>query len=1569
MQTLTLLLATLTHWVVPATGEEPFLPDRDPRHGEKGGVVRLVAAQDEYEPGSFVVKSDVDLGKVRFAPDAFTNDQGVAFAAANVDLKVVKVWYQNRNGWFSYFGDTGFALCPELLLNDEDLVRIDEATASNYAKLTDADGHAVGERWINPPRQMDVRSTDWRTKLNSVFQSMRPDFKDAATLQPVSLGKDVRKQFVLTVHVPEGTPPGVYRGGVSVTDASGRRLYAIPVALRVLDFALPRPKTYFDPEKDLLVCGFNYISLDTIREMNGGDLELAKRQFRAILANQRRHGVQSYKIPTSIGAETDFYIRTMQEVGMRTDVLVGGAYPTRSLTWKDGQKKDFSYADMVADARAQAAYYDRTLGHHNVYITHGDEPSSAWIAKERPLVDAYHEAGFKFFIACHRALFHKGGHLWDFSSTSKSPDDDRTPRLWNQIGGEPYVGWYGHLHVGPENPALNRRQYGLATWLSGYSAIMNYAFSLGPWNDDSTTYKPMVNAYGIFGGVVDTLQWEGFREGIDDIRYATLLTALARRAIRADAYPTRRAGKKALRFVAEITVGANDYLGTGADPLETVRLEMIDRIEDLRARLGAAADVAERPIAAQPFAGESTDPLGGTPDLFGSAGAARYGLWTNVCAYADRALSNARERPFAVKDEARFRAFLQGYVMSGRRAEAIALCRAEGKCGFVADLLEGKAPTWSADPEAAMKEIDVAGSFMLLLNDEAKVRELAATRAALVKPRARKTYPVRYSSHALAGLGDWANATARAEPQPLDRAFGGNLDFLVTDITSGNRGAGIGTDARTNAAPVTLQVLCDRRGLHFRFDEPNADAAEVEGLARAGGSYECYLAPGAGTPYVSFVADQASGRLDVFNTTYDTFGIRAVPARGPRACRTEVAFGDGRITTYVFVPWDSYAALVPKDGDEWEFESIFWSTRGGACWNGTESIHGRSTWGRLRFVLPEEARAAIVRRQLFAAKKAYAREKVTWDSGEGVIDHWLDDDLGDPGFASAHVKPLVEALDARARELTLALPDEDVFRFERDVLPLWRDLRFVLADRRRQWLMEKLLQPRPIRECRATRAPGNWRFAKFPRMTSPATFCVRPGEPFSYQFTYESRAPFDLAVKGLGAEPLPAGLSFDSRTGVLTGRFGEEGVHRLTVTMNADGRCVQWGDLEIRVLGARPVPETLFNEAIYQLDLASFTKEGTLAAAARELPRLRDLGLTWVYLCPITASDTDPDPRFLSPRQKASGFSPSRNPYRPADFNAVEPAYGTRADFRRFVAAAHGLGLKVMTDVVFFHCGPKAAFLKDHPDWVRRDASGAFVCGGWTFPQLNFENPGLRRYLTDSLLAWISDCGVDGFRCDVGDLVPLDFWEAARREIDREKKDFVMLLEGTNPAYGRKAFDMFYGFIASHNGISEALCGRRPASWIRRQWEAERAQGPAGIAWMRCTDTHDLAADAGDARIERAWGPRRAVCGIALSFALDGVPMLWMGQEIGWQGRYSIFGPTPIDWANPPDPKRPALIRRLTALKREPAFGAKGEVIWLTSDNPDDEVLFLRRAPDGTTYRCFFNCATGDWSIARMTRK
>ncbi|MCQ2389480.1 MAG: hypothetical protein MJ138_07185 [Kiritimatiellae bacterium] len=549
-------------YAVPAMSEMQRLPDVYPEDGVPGGKVRIVAAKDEFEPGSFDVYAFENLGKVAFSLTPFKTDDGKTFPAENLDLKLVKVWFQNKNGWFSYFGDTGFKLCPDLLLNDEDLIRVDVAKQANYARLVEKDG-TTSEWWINPPHRLDVRF--WEHYHNPCsFLPMKENFRDAKTLQPVLLPKGEFRQFFLTAHVTKDVPAGLYKGAVEMADAKGAKLGAVPVALRVLDFVLPQPKDY-SGKKDYLTASYSYISFDLIMQENGGDAALARKQLKAVLKDQVDHNQLMHMVRGSVDSEGYFTAKTMLEVGMRKDVQIGGASPGGA-----GE-------EGIAAARRQADYWDRAIGHHNIYIAYGDEPGSWWLKQTRPVYEAAQKAGFKFFIAGGDSVFNKAGYIYDWHNVAKDPVNDSSTRLWNQLD-RAHVAWYANHHVGPENPAFNRRQYGLGPYLAGYSANCNYAHHFGPYNDDRLTYKPMVFAYGIYDGVIDTLPWEGFREGMDDIRYATLMTSLARKAAKSEDVDVRYLGLKALQMLASQDRAECD--------LAACRHEMINYILRLKQTLG-----------------------------------------------------------------------------------------------------------------------------------------------------------------------------------------------------------------------------------------------------------------------------------------------------------------------------------------------------------------------------------------------------------------------------------------------------------------------------------------------------------------------------------------------------------------------------------------------------------------------------------------------------------------------------------------------------------------------------------------------------------------------------------------------------------------------------------------------------------------------------------------------------------------------------------------------------------------------------------------------------------------------
>ena len=165
---------------------------------------------------------------------------------------------------------------------------------------------------------------------------------------------------------------------------------------------------------------------------------------------------------------------------------------------------------------------------------------------------------------------------------------------------------------------------------------------------------------------------------------------------------------------------------------------------------------------------------------------------------------------------------------------------------------------------------------------------------------------------------------------------------------------------------------------------------------------------------------------------------------------------------------------------------------------------------------------------------------------------------------------------------------------------------------------------------------------------------------------------------------------------------------------------------------ARKSPKWFTEGVMYQIQPRSFTPEGTLRAATRKLPYLKDLGVTIAYLVPVMKMDDSRDKAFWSPRQIRSGFDNPKNQYRIADYFHVDEEYGTDEDLKDFCLEAHRLGLKVVFDLVYFHCGPTAPFLREHPEFTWWNADGTVKKGPWRFPKLNFAIPALRTYLVSA---------------------------------------------------------------------------------------------------------------------------------------------------------------------------------------------------------------------------------------------
>ena len=363
-------------------------------------------------------------------------------------------------------------------------------------------------------------------------------------------------------------------------------------------------------------------------------------------------------------------------------------------------------------------------------------------------------------------------------------------------------------------------------------------------------------------------------------------------------------------------------------------------------------------------------------------------------------------------------------------------------------------------PKTRLGRLDRVGSAVVTGANEPLARALAAFRKSLFVPSTKKEYVVRYSAEPITGLAAWEKLQPKPEAQPMDRQYGGSMDFLATDVATGNRGEGIGTEkAKKDAGVPTLEVVCDAFGIHFRFEAPDEKAAEMAAGFLGGGSYEAYLAPGENQPYYCLLMDVApNATLHLFNTTYNTTGHRRIRNEDAGLYKSETAFTDHSAVSYIMLSWNAFATLIPSKGTVWEFENVHWGRADKAAWNGTESIHGRSTWGRLVFDLPEKARIEILKRVIFAVRKSYLAAKGA--GGMGAVDRWRDPTLGDPAFYAECVAPLVEKLDAYLPLVKVDMADDDVLKVAEEALPGWRDIAFTVARLRADYLAKEIAEGR-----------------------------------------------------------------------------------------------------------------------------------------------------------------------------------------------------------------------------------------------------------------------------------------------------------------------------------------------------------------------------------------------------------------------------------------------------------------------------------------------------------------------------
>lgn len=482
-------------WSVRAITNRRIMPVPEPPE-RLDRTIRMRACPGEIEPASFVI---YPVGEEMTVLPVLEDlgGPGLGLRARHFDLHVIKRWYQAGKGGTRFpFKEEGVReLVPELLLKDDALVRVDHERRENYLKLR----HEAGDEyaWISSPRAEDARpDPDGRAHFGT------DPIYDLKELQPVTIPANTAQQFWLTAEVPSYAPAGIYRGQIAIY-AGEEIVDTLDLELEVLPFELA--------DNPLESSVYFHWGLKLIDEP--GSMYFKQRspsQYLAELKNLLAHGVDNPTLGIAYSAAAlREALMLRQQAGMANDNLY-------YLTARAGSEPE-TVKEIIAIAQE--------FGFEHVYFYGRDEAKGDALRAQREEWERLHKADGRVFVAGqHHESFPVVGDLQDLLVSYGDPSKEFA-EAWHSQGHKIFS--YANPQSGMEEPETYRRNYGLLLAANDYDGGMTYVHYHG-WNDFSgSRYRQHNFVYPTMDGVIDTVQWEGYREGIDDLHYlGTLRNAI-----------------------------------------------------------------------------------------------------------------------------------------------------------------------------------------------------------------------------------------------------------------------------------------------------------------------------------------------------------------------------------------------------------------------------------------------------------------------------------------------------------------------------------------------------------------------------------------------------------------------------------------------------------------------------------------------------------------------------------------------------------------------------------------------------------------------------------------------------------------------------------------------------------------------------------------------------------------------------------------------------------------------------------------------------------------------------------
>ncbi len=317
----------------------------------------------------------------------------------------------------------------------------------------------------------------------------------------------------------------------------------------------------------------------------------------------------------------------------------------------------------------------------------------------------------------------------------------------------------------------------------------------------------------------------------------------------------------------------------------------------------------------------------------------------------------------------------------------------------------------------------------------------------------------------------------------------------------------------------------------------------------------------------------------------------------------------------------------------------------------------------------------------------------------------------------------------------------------------------------------------------------------------------------------------------------------------------------------------------------------LRNLVIYQIFTRNYSEAGDFKAIIDDLNRIKALGVDMIYLLPIHP---------IGENNKKGGLG---CPYSIKDYDTVRDELGGLEGFKQLIEIAHSKKIKVMMDIVFNHTSRDSKLLAEHPEWFYRNEKNVIanrVGDWWDVYDLDYSADKNLWFELLNVLVSYARLGVDGYRCDVASMVPLDFWDLARKQVRKINPKFIWLSESVHGEHCKnmrdqgfscaseseiyQVFDMAYdydiepqmrSYLKGESSLKPYLEG------LKRQEEIY----PENYVKMHNLENHDID------RIAKAVNNNyeKILNWTAFLFLQKGATMLYMGQEFSSDVKPSLF--------------------------------------------------------------------------------